>query len=97
MLYTSELTHKSYSTADECIKAEEAYLTEQAKKKEAETKKANERKAAADKVEKARKAYVDAQHKYRKELESFCKDYGYWHDTIAKDDIPTLFDLFSWF
>ena len=96
MLYTSEITGKSFKTADECIKAEEAYLTEQAKKKEAETRKANERKAAADKVEAARKKYVEAQKAYRKELESFCENYGYWHSSIDKKDIPTLFDLFSW-
>ena len=95
MRYLSDLTGQSYKTADECIKAEEAYLTEQTKKKEAEAKKANERKTAADKVEKARKAYVDAQHAYRKELEAFCDKYGYWHSSVDKKDIPTLFDLFS--
>lgn len=96
MRYLSDLTGQSYKTADECIKAEEAYLTEQTKKKEAEAKKANERKVAADKVEKARKAYVDAQHAYRKELEAFCDKYHTYHASVSSDEIPTLFDLFSW-
>lgn len=97
MLYTSELTKKSYHTADECIKAEEEYLNEQTKKKELEAKKANERKAAADKVEAARKKYVAAQHEYRKELESFCGKYHSYHTSLTSDEIPTLFDLFSLF
>lgn len=96
MRYMSELTKKDYATADECIKAEEEYLNEQAKKKEAEARKANERKIAADKVEEARKKYVDAQHAYRKELEDFCAKYKTYHRSLSGDEIPTLFDFFSW-
>ena len=97
MLYTSEITKQNYKTADECIKAEKEYLAAQAKKKEVEAQKANERKIAADRVEAARKAYVEAQHKYRKELEDFCGKYRSYHTTLTGDEIPTLFDLFTLF
>ena len=97
MLYTSEITHQSYKTANECIKAEEEALNAQAKKKEAEEKKKAARKIAADKVEAARKAYVDAQHKYREELESFCKNFGAYHATWTDKEIPTLFDFDPFF
>lgn len=97
MLYTSEVTGKSYKTADECVKAEEAALNAQARKKAEEDKKNAERKAAAERVEAARKAYVDAQHKYRKELEDFCGKYKTYHTSLSRDEIPTLFDLFTLF
>ena len=97
MLYTSEITGKSYRTANECVKAEEEALNAQAKKKQEEEKKNAERKAAAGRVEAARKAYVDAQHKYREELEDFCQKFGTYHSSISGKEIPTLFDLFDLF
>jgi len=55
-----------------------------------------ERKAAAEKVEVARKAYLEAQKTYRKEIESFCKQYGTYHYSANNaDEIPSLFNLFN--
>lgn len=107
MLYFSEVTNKSYKTANECIAAEEAYLNEKAKKdeqarieackrKEAEEKRSSERKAAAEKVETARKAMQQAQKNYRDSIKDFVSRFGTYHySTHSADDLPTLFDFFS--
>ena len=97
MLYYSEVTNKNYKTENECIKAEEEALTAQAKKKAEEEKKNAERKAAAERVENARKAMVKAQKAYRDELDAFVNKYHSYHLSLDKDDVPTLFDLFSIF
>lgn len=71
-----------------------AYQKELREKKEAEEKvKAAERKADAEKVEAARKAMVEAQNKYREEIENFCKKWKSYHfSTSDVKEIPTLFN-----
>ena len=99
MLYQSELTGKTYTTAEECEKAD-LEISEQRKIKEAEKKKeAEERKAAADRVEAARKTMVEAQNAYREEIEHFCEKYHTYHTSWRESkDIPTLFEsLFNLF
>lgn len=107
MKYYSEKLNKFYDTPDACERAEfEAKEKENLEKikKEREVALAKqqkeaalaERKAAAEKVESARKAYLEAQKKYRAELEGFCKKYGTYHySTNSADEIPSLFDWFG--
>lgn len=92
MKYYSERLNKVFDTEKECVVAEQEYAAEQKAKKEREAAKKQERATAAAKVEEARKAMVEAQNAYRKELESFCKQFGTYHySTDSFDGIPHLF------
>lgn len=110
MKYYSEVTRNYYDTEKACLEAEFKVKEEQNRQKilkekeERERKEKQEalvaaRKERANKVEAARKAMVKAQNDYRKELETFCKDYGTYHYTLNEDDVkknaPTLFDIFN--
>lgn len=105
----SDKTGKYYNTIDEANRAEfelkeqenrDKILAERkaAELKEQKEKEAADRKAAADRVETARKAMIEAQKKYKDELETFIKKYKTYHYSSNKvEDIPTLFELFDWF
>ena len=110
MRYYSEVTKNFYDTEKACLEAEFKVKEEQNRQKilkekaERERKEKQEalvaaRKERANKVEAARKAMVKAQNDYRKELETFCKDYGTYHLSLDEDDVkknaPTLFDIFN--
>lgn len=104
----SDKTNKYYDTVQAAEDAEfklkeqenrDKILAERkaAELKEKKEQEAAERKAAADKVEAARKVMVEAQRKYREELEAFIKQYKTYHYSSNKvEDIPILFDLFDW-
>lgn len=107
MKYYSEQLNKVFDTEKACLDAElearekaarEKELKEKAeqKAKEEKAKLAAERKDAAAKVDAARKEMQEAQRKYRKALENFCKTYGAYHFSSNKiDDFPTLLDIFN--
>ena len=110
MKYWSEVTKSFYDTEKACIEAEfkakeeenrQRILREkhEREKKEKQEQLTAQRKARAAEVEDARKAMNAAQSKYRELLEAFCKDYGYFHQTLTGEDakgiIPTLFDIFN--
>ena len=109
MKYYGERTKRLYETVEECERAEFeakekenlAKIEKERKERELKEKKekdAAERKVAAEKVEAARKAYIEAQHAYKSELESFCKAYGSYHYTATSaDEVPSLFDWFDGF
>lgn len=110
MKYYSEVTRNYYDTEKACLEAEFKVKEEQNRQKilkekeERERKEKQEalvaaRKERANKVEAARKAMVKAQNDYRKELESFCKDYGTYHLSLDGQDAEaakhSLFDIFN--
>lgn len=104
MKYFSEKTNKVYDTVEALNKAEfELKEAENRAKIKAEREKAEkeklaaERKSRAAEVEEARKQMLEAQKAYKEKLERFCRDYGAWHTSISTSDVPSLFDLFSWF
>ena len=83
MKYYSEITRKTYDSAEACEKAE-----------------AEVEAARAKEVEDAYQSYLDAQKvaneknkEYKKLLDAFLKDYGYYHSTI-KLGVPSVNDLF---
>lgn len=82
MKYYSETLNKVFDTEDELKTAEE----EHEKKYAVQLKKKEERAERAKEVEKAYK-------EYRKLLNAFIKDYGYYHQTIREDDGLSIFDV----
>ena len=82
MKYYSETLNKVFDTEDELKTAEE----EQEKKYAVQLKKKEERAERAKEVEKAYK-------EYRKLLNAFIKDYGYYHQTLRDDDGLSIFDI----
>lgn len=82
MKYYSEKLNKVFDTEDELKTAEE----EQEKKYAVQLKKKEERAERAKEVENAYK-------EYRKLLNAFIKDYGYYHQTLRDDDGLSIFDI----
>lgn len=98
MKYYNEYDKKFYDNANDCLAAERTLIEKQNKEKIEKEKRIAARKVAAEKVEAARKAMNDAQSRYKKELEAFCKEYGTYHySTSGVEDIPHLFDIFNLF
>lgn len=96
MIITSEKTHKTYETVEECIAAEKAFDEEQARKEKAQKQLQSERKARAEEIEVARKAMNEAQNNYRKLVEAFVRDYKSYHTTILSvKDLPSF--IREWF
>lgn len=93
MLYYSEITKKNYPTANDCIKAEEDFLTLQTQKKAAEEKKAKERAAANEKLEAARKKMLESRKEYFDELDKYTKKYG--KTTYYSDDLSNLINFLT--
>lgn len=90
MLYTSEVTGKSYKTVKELEVAE----AEVKKAEEEKTKKSEEKKTRADEVKAAYEHYLDVKAKAVKEIQEaeeayeslrdkFAKDYGGYHMTYT--------------
>lgn len=82
MRFYSDELKKFFKTEDECLKAEQKFLREQAAKEVEEKRKAEERGNRAKEVEEAYKAFCDAKKTYTSKLNAFCKDYGSYHMTI---------------
>ena len=99
MKYYSTELQQTFDTEKECLAAEREYQKKVALEKKEKEAKAAERKARATEVEDARKAMVEAQSKYREALESFCQQYGTYHQSLTGEDakkaIPSLFDIFN--
>ena len=99
MRYYSEVTKNFYDTEKACLEAEFKVKEEQNRQKILKEKAERERKEKQEALVAARKAMVKAQNDYRKELESFCKDYGTYHLSLDGQDVkkaaPTLFDIFN--
>ena len=100
MKYYSEITRKTYDSAEACEKAEAEVEAARVEKEAAAKKKSEERAARAKEVEDAYQSYLDAQKvaneknkEYKKLLDAFLKDYGYYHSTI-KLGVPSVNDLF---
>ena len=99
MRIVSDITGKSYTTVDECLAAEEAFVEKQ-KKVEAEKKAlAEQRKERAAEVTKAYENAKAAEKQYYELRNAFVKDYGYYHttytDSEAKPFIVDFAELFN--
>ena len=99
MKYYSEVLKKIFDSEDECAKAEEAQAKKEEEAKLAAERKAKERKERAAEVETAMKEMQNAINHYREVLSKFCKDYGTYHYTFKKNELPdlSLLDLLDWF
>lgn len=84
----SDVTNKFYDNEAAALKAEEDV-------KKAKDEKAAHRKEMAQHVEEKRKAYEQARKEYRKVLDSFCKEYGTYHYTVADKDLEDFFASFG--
>ena len=97
MKYYSENLKQLFETQEECEKAETEALEA---KKRAETERDKllaERKVRAKEIEEARKVMQEAQNKYNKLLREFLRDYKTYHySTNSIEDIPRIFDWFTW-
>lgn len=82
MKYYSETLNKVFDTEDELKTAEE----KEQQKYAVELKKKEKRAERAKEVEKAYK-------EYKKLLNAFIKDYGYYHQTLRDDDGLSIFDI----
>ena len=106
--YYSDRLNRFFDTMEEANKAEfkakeqenlEKIQKEKALREEKERKEAlaAERKAAAMKVEAARKEMEKANKVFKDTLSEFIDKYGAYHfSTSNPDEIPSLFDLFSY-
>lgn len=110
MLYTSEVTGKSYKTVEELEAAE----AEAKKAEEEKTKKSEEKKARADEVKAAYEEYLKvkeealesirkAEKHYEELRDKFAEDYGGYHMTYVNDNgkksitfSDVLESLFRW-
>lgn len=84
----SDVTNKFYDNEAAALKAEEDV-------KKAKDEKAARRKEMAQHVEEKRKAYEQARREYRIALDSFCKEYGTYHYTVADKDLEDFFAEFG--
>ena len=93
MLYTSEVTGKTYKTVEELEEAEKAFKEAESEK----AKKQEEKKARAKEVEEAychfeevkREAYTrisEAEQKYLELRNKFAQDYGGYHMTYVNNN-----------
>ena len=80
----SDVTNKFYDNEAAALKAEEDI-------RKAKDEKAARRKEMAQRVDEARKTYEQARKEYRKALDSFCKEYGTYHYTVADKDLEDFF------
>lgn len=84
----SDVTNKFYDNEAAALKAEEEV-------KRAQDEKTARRKKMAETVDAKRKAYDKARKEYREALDSFCKDYGSYHYTLADKDLEDFFASFG--
>lgn len=102
MKYLSEVTGKTYNSAEDCEIAEKEFLAEKEAAQKAAEEKANARKERAAEVNEAFKAAEEAKNRYIELRNKFVEDYGSYHFTYnTKEPIQSfsaiLNDLFKMF
>lgn len=83
MKFYSEKLNKFYETQEECLKAEDYILAQEAKELQKKKELAENRAKRAKEIEESYKALLNARKDYNKKLNDFCRDYGSYHITIS--------------
>lgn len=102
MKYLSEVTGKTYESAEACETAEAQFVAEQKAAQKAAEEKAIARKERAAEVNEAFKAAEEAKNHYIELRNKFVEDYGSYHFTYnTKEPVQSfsaiLSDLFKMF